>query len=486
MPPVTCTVTVTVNDELAVGAMECEVNGCRCRYDQQTEAILQEYVGGDFQDAGIEAEYVALLCRHALCLQPAILVNERIIDEWRRGVPAPLSREDARLLLTGLLEARVRVDDYQAIAKLVVPEKPVGELLEECLGQFSKNRITLRVAAQYHDAIFVKANEPAQIFDGMRQELYEELGVLCPFITVQSDPVLRDRGFELVINAASGTPRAGIAPGRVHVNDTVDCLRLMNVVSTAWPSPDRRRSGALVSPDQEEMLTAAGRTVLNPLQYIAGAVQEDLRRNASLLVHETSLTVLRTKLAAAFPALVDAASAAVPFWQLTAALRELARDRVPVRGLTRVMERVVDFPFSAFALNRYIIGEERIYSTGNGLETADLVSFLRAGLAREIAWASSRRTSTLVVYLADERELAPLHESGQASFEETVDRFVRAFEEESRHLPPTAHIRCLLAAPESARRLRPILRLRLPQVVVLSCADLPADVNVQPVARIGR
>lgn len=486
LPASACVVTVIVKDDLPPGSIECTVNGRACRHDRQTERLLKEYVGNDPDEAAAETEYIALLVRHAVSLQPAILLNDRVLDDWLRRVPAPPAREDGAMLLAGLLDARVRVDDHAAIAKLVTAEKPTGEVLEDCIAALSATQVTVRIAQAYYGAICAgPAGDVTQAFDEMRRGLFDELGVLCPCISVQPDPELRDRGFAVVMNALTGTPRAGIAANRVHVNDTPERLKLLNVEALDWPGPNLRFPAAVVAPDKEEMLTAAGLSVLRPLPYLVAAVREELQRHAALLVHQEALAMSRTVMLKGFPALTEAALAAVPFWQLTAALRELARDGVPLRSLPVILERVVDLPFSAEAKNRYSIGDDRISSDESGGHAGHLASFLRAGLAREIAWTVSRQTATVVVYLSDERKLAPLHEGRGTQFEETMDQFVRALEAEMAFLPPTAQVPALLTLPETAKLIRPSLRVRFPKLAVLSHSDLPADVNVQPVARIG-
>jgi type III secretory pathway component EscV len=478
-------VTVNVKNDLRIGSIECTANGRSCRYDPQTEELLNDYVGSDSDAAAAEAEYFGLLVRHALCLQPAILVNGALLDEWRRHLPAGLSREDAATLLAGLLDARLRVDNPTAITTLISAEKTIAELLEDCLAAFSATHVTVRVARMYYDAICTDpAADLTQTFDSMRRELFGELGVPCPYISVEPDDELRDRGFAVVINGLTGTPRAGIPPDRMHVNDTPERLKLMNVEASNWRAPDVRYAGAVIARDHEELLTAAGLNVLLPLPYIVAAVREEVRRHAALLVNQEALAMLLAALRASFPVLTEAALSAVPLWQLTSALRELASDRVPLRSLPVILERVVDFPFSEHAENRYSVDEGRIVPEVEGSHADRLVSFLRAGLAREIAWVTSRQTTTVMVYLLDERDLSPLHDSEGTQFEEAIDEFIRALENEIAFLPPTAQAPSLLASTKTARLVRPVLRVRFPWMAVLSYADLPPDVNVQPVARI--
>jgi hypothetical protein len=486
LPATACTVTATINAALTQGSIECTVNGRVCRYDPQAETILKDYVGGDPSDPTTETDYIALLVRHALTLQPAVLLDEGMLDAWRVHLPAAVSRDDASVLLAGLLDARLPADDYAAIASHVAPEKAIGEVLEDCLAAFSATRVTVRVAQSYYDQVCAdRAVDLTAVFEEMRLALFEGLGLLCPYIAIEPGAELRGRGFAVVMNALAGTPRCGIAADHVYVNDTPDRLRLMNLEGSRCLAPNLGAPGAVVDAASDETLTAIGLTVLRPLVYMAAAVREEIERHAALLVHQVALEMYRAATGALFPALADAARDAVPIWRLTAAVRELARDRVPLRSFPVLLERVVDFPFNAHAPNRYSIGDDRISSDVMVTPADDLVAFLRTGLAREIAWAVSQQTGTVVAFLADERKLAPLHQPDGTSVEETIGGLVRSVEEEMASRSATAPVRSLLARPETARRIRPHLRFRFPRLAVLSHADLPSDVNVQPVARVG-
>jgi len=265
----------------------------------------------------------------------------------------------------------------------------------------------------------------------------------------------------------------------VFVYGTEDRVRRLDFECAPWSSPDTY-PGVIVEADQEAALLASGLTVLRPLQYMVAMLRQEIRRRAPLLVHVCVLNYLRFRLARE---LVDAASAVAPFWKVTAALRELVRDRVSCRDLNAILEHVVDFSFASHATNRWCIGDGRVAARNTTTLSDDLVSFLRTALAPQIAWAASRRTGTVVAYLLDESRLTTHAAADEAQVISTMNALIRAVEEKLDRGGEGA-ASCLVVSDDTAKRIRRTFRLRFPRLAVLSYADLPSDVNINLEDRI--
>src|SRR5262249_34556552 len=116
-----------------------------------------------------------------------------------------------------------------------------------------------------------------------------------------------------------------------------------------------------------------------------------------------------------------------------------------------------------------------------------LVEFVRAGLRRRITSGNARGTKTLVVYLLDqeiENLFDPARRNGSELPEGEISRGIDALAREIAELPGTAFLPVVLSAAHARRGLREAIRMSFPRLPVMTYAELPPDINVQPVARI--
>ena len=110
------------------------------------------------------------------------------------------------------------------------------------------------------------------------------------------------------------------------------------------------------------------------------------------------------------------------------------------------------------------------------------IASLRAGLKRQICHKHARGTQTLVVYLLDPPIQAMLE--GAAVAETEHDRIAEALKAEIDRLPEMASVPAILTSAKARPHLHAMLSAEFPQMAALSYDELPAGLNVQPIARI--
>jgi flagellar biosynthesis component FlhA len=217
-------------------------------------------------------------------------------------------------------------------------------------------------------------------------------------------------------------------------------------------------------------------------------VAESLRQSAASLLPRRTVRARVQQLAPLYPALVKRARATVSDEQVTRIVRALVAERVPVHDLRTVLERLCDSEFGTADAGRGLILGDRTYDVyGVGEEPPeDAVSFVRSGLTRQIAGAAARGTRTLVVYLLDPALERPFESVGddEPPSDGMADTLLAALTRELAYLPPTALVPCLLTAGRARAGVRAAIKHRYPRVSVVAHEELPADLNVQPVARI--
>jgi type III secretory pathway component EscV len=140
-------------------------------------------------------------------------------------------------------------------------------------------------------------------------------------------------------------------------------------------------------------------------------------------------------------------------------LRGLVEERVPIRDLRLILERLLDGGYANDPLSRYVVLEDRLMLAEKSMmgveDTVEwTLEFVRAGLKAQLTHEFSRKTGTLVVYLlSGEIERLLIYETdgedGLAEVDST--RVLDAIHAELAYLPPTAQ-RPLLLTCGAARR----------------------------------
>jgi type III secretory pathway component EscV len=303
------------------------------------------------------------------------------------------------------------------------------------------------------------------LFTFLRDGLFVELGVQAPPFHLVADPLLEPGGFAFRINAVRTPPRIGLPTDTILVNETADRLAKSGVDATPTLNPATWQPAALTERLQQSAVEATGCTTWDAWGFLILCLAAALRQSAHRLMTRDVARQMLEKLGMAFPVIEAAATAQLAEDDLVQVLRNLLLDGVSVRNLRRILELLLE------------------YETGvdppHGL---DRVSFVRAGLADAIAHKVSRGTGTVVVYLLDpeiERAIAAAEPDT-----ELAERFSEAVRTEVAMLPRTALTPAVLTESSARARVRELLRHEFPYMTVLAHGELPAQYNVQPVARI--
>jgi type III secretory pathway component EscV len=474
--PAQLDVRVEMNDAPpAALPIRLHVDGRECRFPATTIAEALAYVTGTPQvvmdpvvaldalpgpdDPGWEkvAELVALTCRAAVSAQPEILVAATDDPVFRALVSLGISAA-----------ARNQVADEPAPGG-----SDGGDPVERAVAALAATTIDIDVEPAYL-RILTTSDTAEEMFRFVREGLYTELGLSLPPIHLYPDPSLRPAGFAFRINSLRTLPRIGLPPDMILVNDTPERLSLAwtDIEPEPTLNPATHQPSALTARKHQESLEASGLTTWNALGFLILCLAAAVRRNAHALMTRDLAASMTGQLAAAFPFLGETTRAHVPPDMLAPVLRDLLLDGIPVSNLRRILELLL-----------------RHETAGPADHFPDRIAFVRSGLADLIASKAARGTGTVVVYLLDpglekeigEYEDTPKPADGERSLPERLSAAVRA---ELSYLPPTAQRPALLTRDELRRPIRRLLRPEFPHMGILAYGDLPADCNVQPVARI--
>ncbi len=296
----------------------------------------------------------------------------------------------------------------------------------------------------------------------LRQELWRELGVRLPPVSVRAAP-LPPGGWRLLLDEVPA------ASGRVPLDRAVAlcCPEDLTLVGIAWtPVRDPATGRPLCAVAEEDAARAAALgPVRQPLECVAAGAAAALRRHAHRLMGVQEVQSLLDDLEPDAPALVREASRQLPPALLAETLRRLLQEEVSVRNLRAILEAALE-------------------AGGGSRGAAALAEACRRALCRHIAhrWASEGPLLALLLDPAAEALVRDALSGEHAALDpDSATGLLGRIEAELGASPGTP---VLLAASDLRRALRNLVAPRFPRLPVVSYDELPPELPIRPVGRI--
>jgi type III secretion protein V len=310
-----------------------------------------------------------------------------------------------------------------------------------------------------------RADEARFLRDGLgevRERIWCDLGVRTPAIAVRRG--CGPGGWVLLVDdvpAASG--RA--APDEALALAPPDDLALVGIDGVPDRDPLTGRPSARIAAADAARAAALG-AVRSPLERVLAEVTAALRRSAHLLVGIQEAQALLDGLEPLSPALVREASRQLPPALLADVLRRLVEEGVSIRPLRTILEALLE-------------------AGGAARGAAALAESARRALRRHIGHRCAPDGPVVALLLDPVAERAvreALCGDALALAPETAARLLDALDREVRghDAPPV-----VLASADVRRALRGLLAPRFPSVPVLAYDELPPELPVRPVGRLG-
>jgi type III secretion protein V len=297
----------------------------------------------------------------------------------------------------------------------------------------------------------------------LREQLWRELGVQVPPVVLRPAPLAAGAWALLVdeVPVASGCPARGERLALVAPDE----LALVGIASTPAEDPAGGSAASLVS-DADAGRAAALGPVLGRVERVVHEAGAALRKAAHHLVGVQEAQALLDALEPAAPALVREASRQLPPALLAEVLRRLVEEGVSVRPLRTILEALLE-------------------AGGPAPGAAALAEACRRALRRHIAhrFAHDGPLAALLIDPAAEHTIREALAGEALALEPRTARALLdalAAETHDARPPPV-----ILAAADVRRALRGLVAPRFPRVAVLSFEELPPDLAVRPVGRLG-
>lgn len=296
-----------------------------------------------------------------------------------------------------------------------------------------------------------------------RRRFASDMGLVVPLIRVRDNLDLKPNSYRITLKGVD-VAHGEMPSSQVLAIDMGDVLGRID--GAPGVDPLTGLSGVWIETGREEEAELRGFVVFTPAELIARQVEMVFRQHASELLGRVEVQQLLNTLTRSHPGLVeDVTPRHLPLTSVQAVLQQLIAENVSIRDSRTLFETL-----AARAPNNQVID--------------DLVETVRAALGRSIVdRLFEGRNELHVIGLAAATETRLMNEMGDegeallspATLDALNDATERAVsEQEHAGYPPV-----LLTSPSLRAILSRLLRRNLPQLAVVSYAEVPADKIVQ-------
>jgi hypothetical protein len=466
------------------------IDGVRYRYDRdmewraRTAALGTRRAGRDPDDARIletaweclEVDPPAVVDLVVATVMPAIgdhagaLMGDGQAAAYAAGLGDRFDAERVGAVLRPVLDLKVSVADRATVERVLGDTEGArpADAAEELLAQLRPARLEVRLGIEFVRELTTHgASEFPGLLGFVRDAMFDELGIFFPAVHVVTTDA-PGRTFSLVVNDVELVAYLGLEPGECLVNGPPDAVEadVPDAAITGWAgNPGTGAVNARVALEDRAKVAEHGWTTWTPLGHLVLALAADLRRHARCLVDVRQVAQLMDRLEEVAPAVVQAARARLPEACIARVLRGLVAEQESCRNLPTILERLMHADEATL--------------------TSDVARdiWVRGALRRTIAGRQTRATGTVVAYLLDQRIEALLRRDGSPAPDEAA-AIAAAVRRVIAGLPDYVAVPSVLTTADVRLALVRTVADEFPRLSVLSYEELPASVDVHPVARI--
>jgi flagellar biosynthesis component FlhA len=474
-----------------------------------TPSALSSWLGAQYDRAdntghGTVVEFLTHACMEITKQQPALLLGMSQVDAYvaaflestdaAHEVYAP-SSEWLHSVLSSALNGGTSIANMAVVVDALsqVKDKSVDDAIEALIVALRPGWIEIRLPLEYLKELTEGglANKE-DTFTTLRDGMFTESGIVYPDFRFVPDERLKLRTFAFTINSVITLPFVGLRRDECLVNETAERLvQLHDIEAHPAMNPATGQFAAVTVRDNKELLEKDGLTTWGPMAYLILCFVDTLRKRAGCFIDRKDADDKLKGLEAAFPGLVQAARSRATVEKIARLLRGLAMEGISIRNLRLILERLLDYEYcfndsaALVVLDDYPFANDHLYSDRRD-DPASLLSFVRAGLQRQISGKYARGTTTMDAYLLGseiEQLLASRHQP-QDLGEHERDAILSAIRAKLADLPPNALLPVILTRIDVRTVLRRLISKEFPRLSVVGYQELMPNLTIRPIARI--
>jgi len=304
----------------------------------------------------------------------------------------------------------------------------------------------------------------------LRKQSAQELGILVPAIRIRDDIRLPANEYIIKLRGAE-IARGEVMPRFLMALDTGRVIGGVEGIDTLDPSfgmPAR-----WISPTKRVEAESLGYVVVEPATVVATHLMEKLKSNASDLLGRQDVQEMIDSLKKTHPALVDdVIPGKLTLGVLHRVLQRLLKERVPIRDLVTILEAVADAADQT--KDPEVLTEHARRALTN---TIARLHMDEGGVVRGITMGPKLEMSLLGLFSprANQSASTMLTPDTLGALLRELDHMASSNTIEGRPIP-------LLAPPSLRVGVRRLVEPVLPNLPIVSLAELPAYVRLSSVA----
>ena len=303
----------------------------------------------------------------------------------------------------------------------------------------------------------------------LRKQAALELGLLVPPIRIRDDVRLGPNEYVIKLRG-SEIARGEVMPRRLLALDTGGVLNPVEGEETRDPSFDL--PARWITTERRGDAEAGGYVVVEPTTVVSTHLMETLKANAAELLGRQDVQEMVDALKETFPALVEEViPAKLSLGVLHRVLQRLLRERVPIRDLVTILEAIADV-------------------ADQTKDPEALTEHVRRALGKAIADQYTDETGSIQAFTLGPRLEAALMglfnprqpKSADLVNPDILTEVLRRLDELVRLHGGDGRVVPVISPPGLRVGVRRLIEPVMPNVPVLSLAELPPQVNLQSLA----
>jgi hypothetical protein len=467
--------------------------GWLARYAKEVEAMPRS-------EWSLVTAFVERLALQTIMKHPSCLLDDPQLERYAGRVDAPI--EEVKIVLPELLELGVSVADTELVRELLLEGRGIRRSLEDTVEaifiEVRSHRVEIHVHPETLRTLLPGSpNAPFSVYApvvGERKEQFEKLeetffatfGFRLPRLEWVPSPGLPPESVAIRIDAWWSLPLPMLPRGERLVNAPPEVLR--DFGARVGVHPMSGAPCALVDDRFKDVLEEAQIETWGPVDFVSLNVLAELsRRPGRLLGIEDVEYQLAQLQDMGFDELVDIALAKYTLGDLTRVFRALLDERISLRDLRGILERLVQFETVESPSDEFDVLDERLPVEASNDGHAGWQAYyayvrrqLRGYLSHKYTW----HENTIVGYTLDPRLESRVRDLREPLSEQQVETVRDAIWTELQSLPPSPSGQIVVTSPAARHAVRQLLAPELPDLPIVARSELRADVNVQPIASI--
>ena len=474
--------------------------GWLARYARETAAEEEP-------DWTLMSAFIERLALHAIMKHPSCLLGPAQRAEWSVGLELPLSDTELATLLATLLDLGVSVADRQLVNQFVregaALGRPLLDTVEAAFTELRPQRVEIHVNPETLAVLLPSSPQSdrftvygehideslRRLFREKEAEFFSTYGFVLPEFVWVPSPGMREGTVALKIGEWWGLQAPMVPPGMRLVNATVE--ELGDVEAHAAIHPLTGAHCAVVSDAAKQTLENRGVVTWGPIDFVILIAHADVCRRPGRLLGMEEVEFQLAKLdglngAGPASAVVRACLARRTLGDLTRVLRALVDERLSIRNLVGILERLLEFETVSVSDSELFVVDGRLpVPPGATPGWQEYYAFVRRHLSPYLSHVHTWHNNTVVAYVIDPalEERAGRPEEDALSQEE-IELLRDSIWAHLHGLSPSPAGQVVVTTTRARARIRALLAPEFPDLPVLARAELRPEVSIQQVGTI--